>query len=223
MRQRNTSPILWVLFGVCIVAVLGLGLWLMPRLRAATTYVPPTQTPVPPTPVPTNAPPTSSPAQTTSPTSPPTGVPTSSLGVAPDFTLPGANGTEVTLSEQLAEGPVVLTFFRSVGGWRPEQQLVELQKHYGAFQAAGAKLISLVVASLEAVEGLCERAQVPYPVLSDADHGVSQAYGVYDLLGDGLAAPAVFVIDRDGRVVWSQVGQRFQEPVPAATILERLP
>ena len=33
-------------------------------------------------------------------------------GVAPDFTLIGAHGIQVTLSEQLARGPVVLVFFQ---------------------------------------------------------------------------------------------------------------
>ena len=115
MGQRSASPIWWVLLGVCVVGVLGLGLWLMPRVRAATTYVPPTQTPVPPTAVPTSAPPTPRPTETPSPTSPPP-LPTSSLGVAPDFTLPDGVGTMMTLSDQLGEGPVVLTFFQRVGG-----------------------------------------------------------------------------------------------------------
>ena len=83
--------------------------------------------------------------------------------------------------------------------------------------------MAIVVASLEAVEDLCESAQVPFPVLSDADHAVSETYNVYNLLGDGLATPAVFVIDPAGRIVWNQIGRPTRVHVPTATILENLP
>jgi peroxiredoxin len=80
-----------------------------------------------------------------------------------------------------------------------------------------------VVTSLQAVQSLCERAAVPFPVLSDEDHTVSDAYRVYDVLGDELAAPAVFVVDTDGRIVWNQIGRPTRVAVPIETILENLP
>jgi peroxiredoxin len=100
---------------------------------------------------------------------------------------------------------------------------VQLQENYAAIQAKGAEVVAVVVASVEAVEGLCERAGVDYPILADESHEVSGTYGVYDLLGDGLAAPAVFIIDADRRVVWSQIGQRTSLAVPGTMILEQLP
>jgi len=60
-------------------------------------------------------------------------------------------------------------------------------------------------------------------MLADAEHRVSEAYGVYNLLGDGLAAPAVFVVDTDGRIVWSYIGQHAGDRVDAPTILAHLP
>jgi peroxiredoxin len=36
--------------------------------------------------------------------------------VAPDFTLERSGGGSLTLSEQLAQGPVVLVFFQRGGG-----------------------------------------------------------------------------------------------------------
>jgi len=98
-----------------------------------------------------------------------------------------------------------------------------LQSHYQTFQDAGAEVVSLVVASIEVVEGWCQRARVDYPMLADSEHRVSEAYGVYNLLGDGLAAPAVFVVDTDGRIVWSHIGQHPSDRPGVQTILEQLP
>jgi len=80
-----------------------------------------------------------------------------------------------------------------------------------------------VVASLEKVEGWCERARVDYPMLADPEHEVAEAYGVYNLLGQGLAGPAAFVIDTDGRVVWSHIGRQVDDRVDAQTLLAQLP
>lgn len=54
------------------------------------------------------------PTRTPTPTPEPTEVPFhSQISVAPDFTLPSANGSPVTLSELAAEKPVVLVFYRA--------------------------------------------------------------------------------------------------------------
>ena len=62
-----------------------------------------------------------------------------------------------------------------------------------------------------------------FPILADPDHWVAEAYGVYDLLGDGVATPAVFIIDPSGEIVWSYVGQNSNDRPSAKTVLKNLP
>jgi len=100
---------------------------------------------------------------------------------------------------------------------------VELQSQYQVFREAGAEVIALAVASVASVEGWCQTAGVSYPMLADPAHRVAEAYGVYNLMGDGLAAPAVFVIDTDGRIAWSYVGQQPGDLPSIQMILEQLP
>lgn len=100
---------------------------------------------------------------------------------------------------------------------------MELQWQYDAIQEAGAEAAALVVAPIETVEDWCQGEGIGYPVLADSRHQVSEAYGVYNLFSDRLAAPAVFVVDTDGRIVWSYVGQRPRDFVGGQTILEHLP
>ncbi|MCS7177887.1 MAG: redoxin domain-containing protein [Anaerolineae bacterium] len=98
---------------------------------------------------------------------------------------------------------------------------MELRDHYGAFQARGAEVVALAVASLEAVEGVRTSVGAPFPILADPDHRVAEMYGVYNLLGDGLAAPAVFVL-KNGSIRWSYVGQSPTDRPPVAEILAHL-
>lgn len=58
--------------------------------------------------------PSASSTRTPTSTPPPTEVPQHALlSVAPDFTLPNANGSPITLSELSSEKPVVLVFYRA--------------------------------------------------------------------------------------------------------------
>jgi peroxiredoxin len=62
-----------------------------------------------------------------------------------------------------------------------------------------------------------------FPILADPDHVVATQYGVFDRLGDGVAAPSVFVIDAGGRIVWSYVGRNASDRPPVDAVLAQLP
>ena len=83
--------------------------------------------------------------------------------------------------------------------------------------------MALAVAPPDAVRNTKMTLGVEFPLLADAGYEVAEAYGVYNLLGDGYAAPAVFVIDSDGRIVWSYVGQDPYDRAPIEVILQNLP
>ncbi|MFL7792751.1 MAG: peroxiredoxin family protein [Anaerolineae bacterium] len=100
---------------------------------------------------------------------------------------------------------------------------MELRSNYEAFQNAKVEVVALAVTSVEAVDGLRQSLGIPYLMLADPDHRVSEDYGVYDLLGDGLAAPSVFIISADGQIVWSYVGKNSADRLSAEKILGNLP
>ncbi len=84
-------------------------------------------------------------------------------------------------------------------------------------------MVALSVNPMEAVDGARQTVKAAYPMLADPDHRVAEAYGVYNLLGDNAAAPAVFVIDTDGSIVWSYVGSSAGDRAHAPVILDHLP
>jgi peroxiredoxin len=58
--------------------------------------------------------------------------------------------------------------------------------------------------------------KINFPFLSDPDHRVIDAYGVRDpeyngQNFEGLPHPAVYIIDRNGRVAWAKVEPDYKE------------
>lgn len=142
---------------------------------------------------------------------------------APDFSLPNAFGKPVRLSELLAKGPVVLTFYR--GAWCPycNLQLRTLHQALPQIEARGATLVAVTPQLPDKSRQQLEDDGYSFEVLSDLDDRVMQAYDLFfevpeDLdevykkrLGLDLAeyngpnrrvlpVPATFVIDGDGRI-----------------------
>jgi peroxiredoxin Q/BCP len=100
---------------------------------------------------------------------------------------------------------------------------VDLQSRYQSFQEREAEVIALAVHDVAGAQRVAQATGAVFPILADVNHAVADAYGVYNLLGDGVATPAVFVIDKKGRSTWSYVGQNFSDRPSVDTILENLP
>ncbi len=155
------------------------------------------------------------------------GIAGSSLGVgakAPDFDLPDATGTKVSLSTLLAKGPVVLAFYR--GGWCPycSTELRALQAKLPEIEAAGATLVAVSPQTPDASLSTAEKLDLAFPVLSDGGNQVAESFGlvftlpealrdVYAGFGLDLPAangddtftlpiPATYVIGVDGTIAW---------------------
>jgi len=67
-----------------------------------------------------------------------------------------------------------------------------------------------------------DRVGAEFPILADPGAAVAKAYGVFDVLQDGLAAPAAFIIDNDRNVLWSYVGSRVNDRAKAPQLLTAL-
>jgi peroxiredoxin len=100
---------------------------------------------------------------------------------------------------------------------------VDLQQHYQDFLARDTEVIALAVQNLAGAEQIARVTGAPFPILADPDHAVAEVYGVYNLLGDGIATPSVFIIDTSRQVVWSYVGQSAADRPSVGTILDNLP
>ncbi len=99
-----------------------------------------------------------------------------------------------------------------------------MREQYGAFQEAGVEIVAVAVANASTIDqGVRRVINPPYPLLADPDHEVAEAFGVYELVASGYAAPSVFVIDTDRSIVWSYVGRDRGDRPSVADVLENLP
>ena len=60
---------------------------------------------------------------------------------------------------------------------------------------------------------------ISFPVLYDADGTASRTWGVFNLLGDGRAAPSTFVIDGAGELAFWKIGLNVRDRPSAAETL----
>ena len=158
--------------------------------------------------------------------------------VAPAFTLSEADGGSVASGDLLAQGPLVLSFYRGV--WCPycNIELGALQEAWPAIQAIGAQLVSISPQSLANGRKAKRDKKIDFPMLSDPDGKVADAFGLRFRLPDDLIElyrafgvdlpsinedpswklpmPARFVVGQDGIIAYAEVSPDYtRRPDPA--------
>ena len=95
---------------------------------------------------------------------------------APGFTLKDPIGQEVTLSEVLKKGPVVLTWYR--GGWCPYCNIASAayQEKLPEIRAAGASLVALTPELPEKSMITSESLKLDFNVLTNLNDEVARKY-----------------------------------------------
>lgn len=135
----------------------------------------------------------------------------------PDFRLPDATGKTVHIKDILAQGPVVIAFYR--GGWCPycNLELKALQHVLPEIQAAGATLIAISPETPDNTLTTQEKNDLAFTVLSDADNQVARTFGLVFELPESLRPIyESFGID----LVAANGNNRFELPVPATYVVQ---
>ena len=140
---------------------------------------------------------------------------------APDFSLRSTPDQSVKLSEFRGQ-PVVLAFYPA--DWSPVcgDQMALYNEMLSEFQELGAELIGISVDGSWCHGAFSKDRKLHFPLLADFEPkgAVSKLYGVYRE-SDGTCERALFVIDSEGVIYWSQVSPVGVNP-GAAGILSAL-
>jgi peroxiredoxin Q/BCP len=120
--------------------------------------------------------------------------------IAPDFELADDSGTKRTLNEYLALGPVALFFYPAAMTTGCTKESCHFRDLGPEFTALGAQRIGISADPVEKQSRFSEKHGFDYPLLSDEDRSVAEAFGVKRGWGPLPNKRVTFVIDTD-RVV----------------------
>ncbi|HYX86846.1 MAG TPA: thioredoxin-dependent thiol peroxidase [Gaiellales bacterium] len=124
---------------------------------------------------------------------------------APDFALVADSGETVRLSD-LRGRPVVVYFYPKDDTPGCTRQACDIRDRWGDFARAGADVVGISPDATDSHQRFKEKHALPFPLLSDEDHAVAEAYGAwgekqnYGRTYFGIIRSG-FVIDGDGVVV----------------------
>ncbi len=166
---------------------------------------------------------------------------------APSFALKDPEGTIVSSAELLAQGPLVLSFYRGV--WCPycNIELQALEAGRSEFEALGAKLVAISPQTAANSRKSQQQNGLGFPILGDPGSEVAAAFGIRfappaDLValyksfgidlpvinGDPssvLPMPARYVIATDGVIAYAEINAdytRRPDPAELLPVLDRL-
>ncbi|MBX0293938.1 redoxin domain-containing protein [Haloarcula nitratireducens] len=130
---------------------------------------------------------------------------------APDFTAPLANGDvdEVTLSDAVDDGPVVLAFFPGAFTSVCSDEMETFDDKLGELADAGATLYGVSIDTPFAQNAFRDDTGLTFDLISDNDREIIDSYEVsmdFAALGvHDLAKRSVFVVDEDGVLTYEWV------------------
>ncbi|HZB33157.1 MAG TPA: thioredoxin-dependent thiol peroxidase [Streptosporangiaceae bacterium] len=124
--------------------------------------------------------------------------------VAPDFTLPDADGNKVSLSSLRGKRAIVY-FYPAAMTPGCTKEAIDFRNALPALAAAGVTVVGISPDKEPKLAKFRDRDELTFPLLSDTETKVLQAYGAYGekkLYGKTTVGVirSTFIIDADGKI-----------------------
>lgn len=132
---------------------------------------------------------------------------------APEFTLKDSDGNDVSLTN-FKGTPVVILFFPLAFTGVCTKELCSVRDSISVYNAANSNVLAISVDSFFTLAQFKNQQNLNFPLLSDFNKEVSQAYGAYyeEFFGmHGVSKRAAFVLDSELNVVYAEVLEKASE------------
>lgn len=97
-----------------------------------------------------------------------------------------------------------------------------MAREYETLEDLDTVVLGVSTDDLSEARVIAERLELPFPILYNTDADVVISYDVYNLLGDGVAAPSTFIIGKDGVIRWKYVGRSTDDRSDTSEIISEL-
>ena len=116
---------------------------------------------------------------------------------APDFTLPQADGPDITLSSFRGR-PVLIVFYPGDDTAVCTRQLNTYNDDLARFQELDAQVLAISPQDVESHRRFAEKHGFRFPLLADTDKAAAEAYGTLGPMG--FPRRCTFIVDGEGIV-----------------------
>jgi peroxiredoxin Q/BCP len=130
---------------------------------------------------------------------------------APDFTLPESGGGTRSLHD-LRGKKVILFFYPKDDTSGCTKEACGFRDSYEEYRGVNAEILGISPDDVKSHDKFAAKYKLPFPLLADVDHQVSEAYGAWgqkSLYGRNYMGMirTTYLIDGDGKVqkVWAKV------------------
>jgi peroxiredoxin Q/BCP len=118
---------------------------------------------------------------------------------APDFEGPTSDGIRLGLKDFVGKKNVVLYFYPKDDTPGCTKEACSFRDSLDVVRKMGAEVIGVSLDSIESHKKFASKYKLPFPLISDKEKRISEAYGV--LRDTGTSASRVtFIIDKTGKV-----------------------
>jgi len=143
---------------------------------------------------------------------------------APDFTLSDDQGTNVTLSDLVANGPLILYFYPADFTPGCTLEACSIRDIHDDIQSAGLAVVGISPQDGNSHQKFKEKHNLPFTLLSDPDKIAIKLFGVDGPFGVGVRR-ATFLVNSDQTIADAMMADvrigRHQEFIEKAVALRR--
>ncbi len=163
---------------------------------------------------------------------------------APNFSAMDQSGKKITLFEELKKGAVVIVFYR--GQWCPycNKQLKQLEDSISMITDKGATVLAITPEKPENIVKTIHKTNATYPILFDDGLKIMKQYDVSFVVdtatilkyekygidfkmangknGANLPVPTVYIINREGQIVYRHFDPDYTKRTTVKEILANL-